>query len=225
MKKTERQTKNEKKSNNNKYFVLFTFLYRKNHILLENILGKTQFMLLHLYQSQYRLSYLLNRGTTWHDLQRPTTSKKRPETTYNEPETTWNDLQRARNDLNDQKRPTTSKKWPITSKKRPETTYNEQETTWNNLQVLEKTCNEKKRPGNDLQRKGNDLKQPTTSKGQPIMTWTYLQRAKKRRETTGNKQIFRLFYNMGQTVLFSNTFSTQHLVAIIRALLHGESRS
>ena len=153
MKKTERKTKNEKKSNNNnKYFVIFTFLYRKNHILLENILGKTQFILLHLYQSQYRLSYLLNRGTTWHDLQRPTTStkrperpttsQKRPETTYNEPETIWYDLQRARNDLNDLKQPTTSKKRLITSKKRPETTYNELETTWNNLQELEKTCNE-----------------------------------------------------------------------------------
>ena len=92
------------------------------------------------------------------------------------------------------------------SKKRPETTYNEQETTWN-----------------DLQRARNDLKQPTTSKTQSTRTWTHLQRAKKRRETTNNKQIFRLFYNMGQTVLFSYIFFTQHLVAIIRALLHGES--
>ena len=55
------------------------------------------------------------------------------------------------------------------------------------------------------------------------MTWAYLQRAKKRHETVSNKQIFRLFYNMGQTVLFFNTFSTQHLVAVIRALFHGES--
>ena len=55
------------------------------------------------------------------------------------------------------------------------------------------------------------------------MTWTYLQQAKQRHETTNNKQIFRLFYNMGQSVLFSNMFSTQHLVAVIRALLHGGS--
>ena len=55
------------------------------------------------------------------------------------------------------------------------------------------------------------------------MTWTYLQRAKKWRETNNKKHIFRLFHNMGQKVLFSNTFSTQHLVAVIQVLLHGES--
>ena len=115
-------------------------------------------------------------------------------------------LTKTRNDL---KRPETI--WNDLQRERndlerPTTTYNEQETTWNNLQ-----------------RARNDLKRPTTSKTQPTMTWTYLQWAKKRRETTNNKQIFRLFYNMGQTVLFSNTFSTQHLVAVIRALLHGES--
>ena len=42
-------------------------------------------------------------GTTWNDLQRPTTSNKRPEmtyeTTYKKQGTTWNDLQRARNNL------------------------------------------------------------------------------------------------------------------------------
>ena len=90
--------------------------------------------------------------------------------------------------------------------KRPTATYNEQETTWN-----------------DLKQARNDLKRPTTSKAQPAMTWTYLQQAKKRRETTNNKQIFRLFYNMGQTILLYNRFSTQHLVAVIGALLHGES--
>ena len=90
--------------------------------------------------------------------------------------------------------------------KQPITTYNKQEVAWN-----------------DLLWARNDLKWPTTSKTQPTMTWTYLQWAKKRRETTNNKQIFRLFYNMGQTVLFSYIFFTQHLVAIIRALLHGES--
>ena len=76
---------------------------------------------------------------------------------------------------------------------------------------------------NDLKRTRNDLKRLKTSKTQLTMTWTYLQRAKKRRKTTKNKQIFRLFYNIRQTVLFSNTFSTQHLVAIIQVLLHGES--
>ena len=170
----------------------------------------------------------------------PTTSKKRPETTYNEQETAWNNLQRpetGNNDVqlprNDLQRPTMSNKRPETtyndlqratndlqrpgtSKKRPETTYNEQETAWNNLQRTETT-------NNDLQQARNDLKRPTTSKTQSTMTWTYLQRAKERRETTNNKHIFRLFYNMGQTVLFSNTFSTQHLVAVIRVLLHGES--
>ena len=78
--------------------------------------------------------YLLKRGTTWNNLQRPTTSKKwpsttynnlqrarnnlkQPTTTYNEQETTWKDLQRVRNDL----------KWPITSKTwMTEHTYNEQ---------------------------------------------------------------------------------------------------
>ena len=83
---------------------------------------------------------------------------------------------------------------------------NKQETTWNNLQ-----------------RARNYLKRPTTRKKQPTMTWTYLQRAKERCEITKNKQIFRLFYNMGQTVLFSNTFCTEHVVAVIRVLLHGES--
>ena len=92
------------------------------------------------------------------------------------------------------------------SKKRPWTTYNEQETTWNDL------------PG-----ARNDLERLKTSKEQPTMTWSYLQRTKKRHETTNNKQIFRLFYIKGQTVLFSNTFSTEHLVAVIGALLHGES--
>ena len=97
-------------------------------------------------------------------------------------------------------------KQPTTSKKRPDTTYNKLQWARNNLQ-----------------RVTNDLKWPTMSKTQPSMTWTYLQRAKKRCETTNNKQIFRLFYNMGQTILFSNTFSTQHLVAVIRVLLHRES--
>ena len=76
---------------------------------------------------------------------------------------------------------------------------------------------------NDLQQARTDLKRPKTSKAQPTMTWTYLQRAKKWRETNNKKHIFRLFHNMGQKVLFSNTFSTQHLVAVIQVLLHGES--
>ena len=36
-------------SSNNKYFFTLTFLCRRIHILLENIFGKTQFILLHLY--------------------------------------------------------------------------------------------------------------------------------------------------------------------------------
>ena len=44
--------KNEKKSNNNnKYFFTLTFLYRRNYILLGNTFGKTQFILLHLFDS------------------------------------------------------------------------------------------------------------------------------------------------------------------------------
>ena len=76
---------------------------------------------------------------------------------------------------------------------------------------------------NDLKRPITNKKRPTVSKTPLTMTWPYLQGVKKRRETTNNKQILRLFYNIGQYVLFSNLFSTQHLVAIIRALLHGES--
>ena len=107
---------------------------------------------------------------------------------------------------NDPKRPTTSKKQP--------------ETTYNDLKI---PATNTKRPGNNLPWARNDLKRPTTSKTPPTTTRTYLQRAKQRRETTDNKQILRLFHNMGQTALFSNTFFTQHLVAIIWVLLHGES--
>ena len=32
-----------------------------------------------------------------------------------------------------------------------------------------------------------------------------------------------IFYNMGQSVLFSNTFSTKDLISIIQSVLHGES--
>ena len=115
--------------------------------------------------------------------------------------TTWNDLELTRNDL----------KWPTA-------TYNEQETTCNDLK---RSIANKKRPGNNLQRARNDLKLPTTSKTQP--TTNLPTTSKKRRETTNNKQILRLFYNMVQSVLFSNTFSTQRFVAIIRALLHVQS--
>ena len=54
-----------------------------------------------------------------------------------------------------------------------------------------------------------DLKLPTTSKKLP--------------GTIQNEDILRLFYNIGQSFLFSKTFSTQYLIAFIRALLHGES--
>ena len=144
--------------------------------------------------------------TTWNNLQRARNSLKQPTTTWNRQQLPRNDLQWATNDL----------KLPIMTYNEQQTTWNEQETAWNNLQRTETT-------NNDLQQARNDLKRPTTSKTQSTMTWTYLQRAKERRETTNNKHIFRLFYNMGQTVLFSNTFSTQHLVAVIRVLLHGES--
>ena len=90
------------------------------------------------------------------------------------------------------------------------------------MSVLSKTRNGLKR--NDLKRARNDLKRPATNKTQSIMIWTYLHWAKRIRETNNNKQIFRLFYNMGQKVLFSSTFSYQHLVAVIQALLFGESR-
>ena len=109
--------------------------------------------------------YLLKRGTTWNDLQRPTRSKKQPETTYS-------DLQGARNNL----------KRPTTSKKRPETTYND----------LKRPITTKKRPGNDLQRARNDLKQPTTSKTQPTTSWTYLQRAKKKTQNDQQQADFEI---------------------------------
>ena len=112
---------------------------------------------------------------------------KRPTTTYNKQEMTWNNVQR-----------------PTTSKKPPETTYID----------LKSPITNKKQPENDLQQARNDLKQPT-SITQPTTTWTNLQRAKKWCKLTTNKQILRLFYNMGQSVLFSNSFSSQHLVAII----------
>ena len=121
---------------------------------------------------------------------------------------TWNDQQQ-----------------PTMSKKQPERTYNEQETTWNDLQQPEKTYSEQEMTWlwPTTGKKQPEMKRPTTSKTQPTTTQTYLQRAKKRHETTNNSQISRLFYDMGQSVLFSITFSTQHLVAIIQALLHRES--
>ena len=157
--------------------------------------------------------------TTWNNLQRPTTSKKQPETnwnnlqqtrnnlklptmTYNKQETTWNKPQQARNELQQARN---NLKWPTLSKKQPETTYN------NLIRPIGNT----KWPGNNLQWARNDLKQSTMSKTQPTTTQTYLQWAKKRCQPTSNNQILRLFYSMGQLVLFSHTFSTQHLVARI----------
>ena len=50
--KRKRKSKNEKNpNNNNKYYFTFPFLYGKFYILLGNILGKTQVILLHLYYS------------------------------------------------------------------------------------------------------------------------------------------------------------------------------
>ena len=137
--------------------------------------------------------YLLKRGTTWNDLKRARNDLKGPTTSKKWPEATYNEQETTWNDL---QRARKDLKWPAASKKRPETTYNEQETTWN-----------------DPQRVIYNLKRPKR---------TYNEQ-KKRSETTNNKQILRLFYNMGQSVLFSNMFSTQHLIEIARALLHGES--
>ena len=96
---------------------------------------------------------------------------------------------------------------------KPGTTSNDLKGVRNDLKG---PTTSKKRP------ERNDMKQSTTSKTQSTATWTHLQRAKKRCETTNNKQIFRLFYNMGQTILFSYIFFTEYLVAVIRGLLHGE---
>ena len=52
--KRERKTKNEKKSNiNNSYFFFcfYFFFYKRYYIFLENMFGKVQFILLHLYYS------------------------------------------------------------------------------------------------------------------------------------------------------------------------------
>ena len=101
--------------------------------------------------------------------------------------------------------------------KRLETIYNEQETTWN-----------------DLQRTKNDLKWPRTSKKWPETvhnkedaTYNNLNlpnTSKKKRKTANNKQILRFYFKIWAIALFSNTFSTQTLIANIQALLHRESR-
>ena len=124
---------------------------------------------------------------------------------------TNNDLQRLKNKL-----------------KQPQTTYNEQETTETTYNDMKRPIKNKKRPSNNLQLTRNNLKRPTTSKAQRTATQTYLQRAKKIHETktktTKKEQAdFEIILQYGQLVFFSNTFSTEHLVAIIRALLHGES--
>ena len=56
-----RKTKNERKSkNNNKHFFTFTFSYRKNYILLQNIFGKPQFILLRMYYSFFAWQFIGN---------------------------------------------------------------------------------------------------------------------------------------------------------------------
>ena len=98
--------------------------------------------------------------------------------------------------------------------------------TWNDLQQLETN---KKRPEttyNNLQPARNDLKWPTMSKKQPETTCNEQDTTYNNLNiptTSNSKQIFMLFYNMGQTGLFSNTFSTQHLIAVIQASLYRES--
>ena len=101
---------------------------------------------------------------------------------------TWNNLQRTRNDL-----------------KRPETTYNKQEMTWNDLQQVRNDMKWTTRTWKDLQQTRNNLKQLTTRKTQSI-DLNLATTSQKRCKTTGNKQIFRLFYKMGKAVLFSNIF-------------------
>ena len=46
----------EKSNNSNNNFFTFAFLYRKTYILLENIFGKTQFILLYLHYSYWKCS-------------------------------------------------------------------------------------------------------------------------------------------------------------------------
>ena len=89
---------------------------------------------------------------------------------------------------------------------RPEMTNSRQEAAWNDLQEKEITWNNPQRVRDNLQ-------------------WPEFinNKEKKRRETTSSKQILILFYNMGQSVFFSNTFCTQHLITIIRACFHGKS--
>ena len=47
--------------------------------------------------------------------------------------------------------------------------------------------------------------------------------SKEKMQNNQQQADFQIIYNMGQTVLFLNMFSTQHLVAIIQALLHQGS--
>ena len=84
-------------------------------------------------------------------------------------------------------------KQPTTSKKQSERTYNNRKRpTTNKKQPTESN----KRPEmihNEQDTISNDMNLPTMRK--------------KKSETTSNKQILRLFYNMGQSVFFTNTFS------------------
>ena len=51
------------------------------------------------------------------------------------------------------------------------------------------------------------------------------EKKKKKKKTWDNQgqAESEIFYNMGQSVLFSNTFSTKDLISIIQSLLHGVS--
>ena len=86
-------------------------------------------------------------------------------------------------------------KWVLTKTrndlKRTTTTYNKQETTYNGKKQPEATYNEQETTWNDPQRVRHNLQLP---------------------EHTYNKQIFRLFYNMRQTVQhgFHPTFACSH---------------
>ena len=81
--------------------------------------------------------------------------------------------------------------------KRPTTTYSEQETTWSDPQRVRHNL---QWPENTYIEQRKDTKRPITSR-----SWGYF--------TIWGKRFSSL----------ANTFSTQHLVAVSRALLHEES--
>ena len=85
------------------------------------------------------------------------------------------------------------------------------------------TCNNLKQPTMRKQQfktTYNDLKQPKMSKKLSYNNLKLPIKSKNIPKMTYSDKILRLFYNTGQSVLFSNTFSPKNLIAIIQALLH-----